>query len=401
MSSKSLFRLCAKPSVLLLLLRFCISPPEGISQTNPIAIGHATNVSSLSVGVFGTTVLAGWSGVQAFDVHNPTNPVPLGYTNNGGAAEDLLVSGKYAYVANGNDGLRVYDISNPTNLFNVGHANDLRGGTNGYAAALACQGNYVYLADGFSGFRIYDVSDPAHPFSVADDFVDAVAVAVSGTNAYVAAYQGYSIYSYDISNPLIPVNRGGIQTQGSSYLSLGLEISANHLYYANGFGLLVYSITNAASPTLVQQLETGGAHHLKISGNYLYLANSGDLRIYDITNPANPVNVGQAPDNYPVAWANAVAISRGFAYLANGNDGLRIYSIGVPSPPPLGITSVNPDEIALFWPAPAPGFVVQQITNISTAQWATLTNESVFTDSRNQVIVPRFPSSSFYRLLLK
>ncbi|HZQ46650.1 MAG TPA: hypothetical protein VFC07_06550, partial [Verrucomicrobiae bacterium] len=68
-----------------------------------------------------------------------------------------------------------------------------------------------------------------------------------------------------------------------------------------------------------------------VSGNYVYLANNNDgLRVYDVSNPANPVNIGHINNG---GFAYGLAVAGGYAFLANGSDGVRVYSISNPANP--------------------------------------------------------------------
>ena len=93
-------------------------------------------------------------------------------------------------------------------------------------------------------------------------------------------------------------------------------------------------LLTAVTPTisLVSHIDNGGlARSVVVAGNYAYLANEDDgLRVYGIANPLLPVNIGQT-NNGSSAWS--VAVAGNFAYLANFDDGLRIYNISNPTNP--------------------------------------------------------------------
>jgi len=73
------------------------------------------------------------------------------------------------------------------------------------------------------------------------------------------------------------------------------------------------------------------AYDIYVSGAYAYLANYNDgLRIYDITDPTSPQSVGHIDDG---GIAYGIYVSGAYAYLANGTDGLRIYDVSDPTSP--------------------------------------------------------------------
>jgi hypothetical protein len=86
-----------------------------------------------------------------------------------------------------------------------------------------------------------------------------------------------------------------------------------------------------ALQALAHTNDGGYASACVLSGNYLFLANGDDgLRVYDISNPANPVGAGHVNNG---GSAVGLAISGQYVYLANSQDGVRIYDISSPSIP--------------------------------------------------------------------
>uniref|UniRef100_A0A7V6CMS6 LVIVD repeat protein n=1 Tax=candidate division WOR-3 bacterium TaxID=2052148 RepID=A0A7V6CMS6_UNCW3 len=106
----------------------------------------------------------------------------IGYYDTPGSAQDVAVSGNYAYVADWEAGLRIIDISNPRSPVEVGYYD-----TPGAAYGVAVSGNYAYVADAGAGLRIIDISNPRSPNEVGyyDTPEWALGVAVSNY-AYVA-----------------------------------------------------------------------------------------------------------------------------------------------------------------------------------------------------------------------
>jgi len=74
----------------------------------------------------------------------------------------------------------------------------------------------------------------------------------------------------------------------------------------------------------------GNAYGVAVAGHFAYLANYNDgLRIYDISNPANPVSVGHINHGF----AAGVALAGNLACVADSADGLRIYDVSNPANP--------------------------------------------------------------------
>ncbi len=176
------------------------------------------------------------------------NTTFMGGFNTPGSARNVVVSGKYAYVADEQNGLRIIDISDPTNPTEVGSYD-----TPGTTHAVAVKNQYAFLADGNSGIWIIDVSNPSFPSVI-----------------------------------------GGYDTQGEAY---DLEVKSNQdiLYVADGSqGLEIFNVADASNPIALGGINTpGSAYELTIVGNYALVADStGGMRTISIDNPASPVARG-------------------------------------------------------------------------------------------------------------
>jgi hypothetical protein len=73
----------------------------------------------------------------------------VGSVNTPGWAWGVVVSGSYAYVADGSSGLQVVDVTDPQAPVIVGSVD-----TPGYAQGVAVSGSAAYVADGESGLHI-------------------------------------------------------------------------------------------------------------------------------------------------------------------------------------------------------------------------------------------------------
>jgi len=73
-------------------------------------------------------------------------------------AWDLVVVGKYAYLADGEAGLKVFDVAVPATPTLVATCD-----TPGTAQDVSVMGRYAYVADGVSGLQVVDVGDPTRP----------------------------------------------------------------------------------------------------------------------------------------------------------------------------------------------------------------------------------------------
>ena len=258
--------------------------------------------------------------LEIMNISDPSNPVRLGLIEMPSLIWDVVVSGSYAYVADGDDGLRIIDISNLASPTETGF---LGTSTAGAAWDVAISGSYAYVAEGFDGLRIIDVSNPAAPTETGffdSDSGYTWSVAVSGSYAYVAN-DTTGLRIIDISDPADPTETGFFDTGNQAN---GVAISGSYAYVTDGDGgLRIIDISNPAGPTETGFLDTDGcALDVAVSDPYAYVVdNNYGLRIINISDPANPTEVGFFnTDGYAVG----IAVSGSYAYVANGFEGLYI-----------------------------------------------------------------------------
>jgi hypothetical protein len=99
---------------------------------------------------------------------------------------------------------------------------------------------------------------------------------------------------------------------------------------------------------------------------------------------------------HPAHFTGTVTIQGGADIFSTNNLACQTFQISVP---PAVISITRPDtNFVISWPSPPAGFVLQQISSLGMANWATATNTPVFTNGLNQVAIPPAAGSQFYRL---
>jgi len=122
--------------------------------------------------------------------------------------------------------------------------------TPGFAQDIELSGSYAYVADSFAGLQVIDISNPVSPVIVGavDTPGDGRAVAVSQGFVYIADGDFY-VQVIDVKNPLSPILVGGVDTPGSAR---DVAVSGEYVYVADaGAGLTVLP-TQCSIPTPVQ-----------------------------------------------------------------------------------------------------------------------------------------------------
>ena len=276
------------------------------------------------------------NGLKIVDVSNPASPVLVG-TYSASNPYSVVVVGKYAYITVSSQGLKIVDVSNPASPFLVGSYD-----ITGTSYNVQVVGKYAYVANGLIGFKIIDVSNPTAPFLVSsyDTTGSSYSVKVVGNYAYVADYN-MGLQIVNISNPSNPLPVGTSNTSGNAY---DVSISGKYAYVADDTGgLKIINIANPASPSSVGSLTTIGGYDVSVSGNYAYVVD-GAFRVVNIANPASPFLVGSLSTP---GLAFKVSIVGKYAYIADEGSGLQIIDINGMETPALYAGNIQTNDLTI------------------------------------------------------
>jgi hypothetical protein len=299
---------------------------------NPTLAGSC---AGLSVGADDIAVsgdyayLASYLGsLQVVDISDPANPTLAATWTTTGDPEDVAVAGDHAYLAEYYVGLLVIDISDPTSPTLVGSC-----ATPGHAYGVTVAGDHAYVADSNEGLQVIDISDPTDPVLVGscDTPGPVVGVTVSGDRAYVA--DGYNgLHVVDIHDPGQPWIMVTYETSSRLYAP---AISGNHAFApARDDGIEVVKISDPILPIPAGSCSTPGlAIGVAVSGGHAFVSDgSTGLLVIDISNPGAPALVGTCDTPY---FARGVCVSGDHAYIADAGDGLQVIDISDPTAPVL------------------------------------------------------------------
>lgn len=240
-----------------------------------------------------------------------------------------------------NCSIQLQNIENPSSFFSsvdIGdHANDVE-----------VSGNYAYVSNDKRehGFTIVDVSDPENPVIISQLDIGSKSKFLhqAGTYAYLGTElnsKGLSIV--DVTDPLNPdlLSQLDVEDYGNN-----LAVSGNYLYMGveeEDEGLAVVNISDKLNPQFITSMDFGDkAHAVEISGNIAYVGVEDDylgLRVIDISNPANPATISSLSLDEEV---NAIALHGIFAFLGieQSSNSLQVVNISDPANPIL-INSLN------------------------------------------------------------
>jgi hypothetical protein len=374
-----------------------ISDPAQPVQAASMAIPDSEGSVVYAVQVRGNYafVAAGSPGLVVVDISDPAHPVKAGEYRTPWA-DGLVISGDTLYLADQTDGLYVLDISNPKKPSRLGLLSiDLFHKSVPSQRNMASQDGKIFLANGNQGMLVVDasskpalagrfdtplpgadwdvrvdkniayiiadglglytidVADPARPAQLGFDISRISSglrtpqgLAVSGQYVYIADINnGFSIY--DISNPQAPKELSRVEKpQGMT----DVAVSGNYAYVSmqehekrDARGMLIYDVSDPSQPVQVGFVKTDhSANAVTVAGNYAYFpefiemietGERSNLFVFDISNPPSPVETGRADTGVNAPSARGIQVAGKYAYVGDGQLGLRIFDISSPTQP--------------------------------------------------------------------
>jgi hypothetical protein len=165
------------------------------------------------------------------------------------------------------------------------------------------------------------------------DLLDAKAVAVSGSLAYVGFDSHLLVL--DISNATFPEKVAGPVVM--THPIQDIEAQGGYLYIAlDDGGLQIVSISTPTNPVkLGFTTEITPVSNVVVSGDYAYVA-GGDLGIISVADPANPSLIGTYDTQG--GWSYNVDVQGDYAYLVE--NAFKVISVETPTLPTL-VSSLN------------------------------------------------------------
>ncbi|HOW64627.1 MAG TPA: immunoglobulin domain-containing protein [Candidatus Paceibacterota bacterium] len=277
---------------------------------------------------------AHWGGLFVLDMNNPGMPEYLGSCRPTTYDMNVTVAGHYAYLGDLYEGLRIVDVSNPRYPRQVGGYI-----TGGMAHEVRVTGSTAFIADGWNGFQILDVGHPEKPVRLACIPVqDAVAMEVSGRNAFVVGGRHGGFYVFDISQPRTPVKISQVTTLGSCN---DIYVNGPYAYVGEGYcrygsGIEIFDIRNLTQPQSAGFFNASKhVYGLMVSGTTLYAsAGDGGMLVLDISNPTNLVQLSQIS---PLGFANGIDVFDDKAYVTclYSGSGFNVIDVMNPTQPKL------------------------------------------------------------------
>lgn len=255
----------------------------------PTVIGRwsSGSVECRAVGVDGTLALVGGHEGQLFaiDVSDPTAPVALGEPLMLGGADDIAISGGYAYLgAVSVSRLSIVDID-PAHTFGDIAWSDVAGHV---AAACATADPDLCLLVVGNELQVLDHGSPSTVSIIATRPLPGTPLraAANGMHALVACADG-GLAAFDIADPRSPVALGAVTGVTEA---VDLEIRDGYVF-ATGHGgpLWVVDAREPGLPQLVSSTPAAiPAASLAIEGNHVFLGAEMQMQSLDVSDPTSP-----------------------------------------------------------------------------------------------------------------
>jgi hypothetical protein len=252
-----------------------------------------------------------------------------GYPHGSGPVACLQHRGEYLFVAEGERGMRVYDTAS---IANKGFSQRL------ISAPFSPLGQDTHIPSEDASCVVLPTNQPIHPPRNQGELMREVN----------QEQPFHPIYNYalitDRREGLILTNvntladgepRNNFLERALTWNENGVLEGARHLvlggYYAYVVadrGLVVLNLNDPLAPELVDVLPMQGAHSAALQFRYLFVTDAEGLRVVDVTDPTAPRLLDAA--RIPLREAGRVTLSRTYAYVAAGRDGLAIVDITRP-----------------------------------------------------------------------
>jgi hypothetical protein len=262
------------------------------------------------------------------------------------AVHCIQLRGEYLYVAEGSRGMRVYDVASVANK-------DISQRI--ITAPVSPLGQDTHIPSRNATCVALPTNQPINPYRNA------------GNNETLNPSQSYAevmraeneeqvmhpIYNYayitDSEEGLILTNvntladqepRNNFLTRALTWNKGGILNGARHLTIAGGrfyvsadAGIVELDMDDPLHPKVAAVVPLAGVRATWVQFRYLFAADAAGLDVVDLTDPTRPRLVEGA--HLPLADARRVFVSRTYAYVADGREGLAIIDVERPEKPRL------------------------------------------------------------------
>ena len=343
--------------------RYGLNIVDVTTPTTPVLVAtHQPDV------YFRPTALAAWGSdllinsyyyrFEILQLPYPDAPASFGHYDFPGYIRSVAIDGNIAWAGDYRGILYRIDLSDPYAPI-ISEYTDLS--ELGYVYRLVVNNGYAYIFQRY-GFSICDLSNPGTPPWTDDDFFSFVSsIAVEGNTMATLGYHpdlyGSSVAIYDVTNPLEPVLKSGIDVihqEGGVVIDDGIlyvGMFTTDSYDKREENLVIYDLSDLESPV---ELFTGfrsTIYDMAKSGDYLY---TSMFSVIDVSDPGSPTVILPHAGIY----GRRICIDGRIAYCANEFRSVNLVDISIPD---------NPVPILSYDPVAEPYQIVADGSNVCIA----------------------------------
>jgi len=252
-----------------------------------------------------------------------------GYSHASGEINCVQLRGEYVFAAAGERGTQVFDAANAANkgysqrvitapFSPLGH--DTRvASKNATCMALPTNQPVNPLRNEGELMRVTNMEQPIHPIYSYMFITDAEEglIVVDVNTLADGEPRNNRLERAATWNP------GGV-LNGARFITLG----GYYAYVLTPTALVIVNVDNPLAPVLTASVPLNAPRGASLQFRYLFVTDADGLKVVDVTNPQTPRltadNVVALPD------AHGVFVSRTYAYVAAGRDGLAIIDVEQP-----------------------------------------------------------------------
>lgn len=277
-----------------------------------------------------------------FKAHqNNDKKLTIGHSHASGDVGCIQLRGEYLFAASGREGLRVYDVAS---IANKGVSQRI------ISAPASALGQNTRIASKNATCVSLSTTQPVAPERNQGELMRKVnqekpfhpiynyALITDATEGLILTDVGTLADGEPRNNFLeraVTWNEGGV-LDGASYLTLG----GRYAYIAAAQGLVVVDLNDPLEPSHLATVPLAEIRGVAQQFRYLFITDSEGLKVIDVTDPASPELL---PGMIAIPNAYRVFVSRTFAYIAAGSQGL--YVVDVTNPQEMNLYSVHSDGL--------------------------------------------------------
>jgi hypothetical protein len=253
-----------------------------------------------------------------------------GYSHNSGQINCLQLRGEYLFAAAGSKGLIVYDVASIANKgvsqrIITAPASSLGQDTNiasENATCLSLLTTQPIAPERNKGdlMRITNQEKPFHPiynYALVTDAKEGLILTNIDT-----LMDGESRNNF--LTRTLTWNEDNI-LNGARHITVG----GHYVYIIADAGLVILDLNEPLKPKHIKTVALNNGHAVAQQFRFLFVTDADGLKTIDITEPENAFVV--ANNIVPISDANKLFVSRTFAYIAAGKEGLVIVDINKPN----------------------------------------------------------------------